>query len=97
MQKCDHCNTPFTYGEINKSLWLAYRPIKCRQCGTKHKVLIASRFVLSIIVVPITVFGIYLTSNFNLSILSMLAMVLLLTIPVSLLFPYLVKFSDDCT
>lgn len=95
LQKCDHCNASFTWGEINKSLWLAYRPITCRKCDTKHKVLVASRFLFVLMVVPMTPFGLYLVNTYKLLTLSLLVMLLLLTIPLLLISPYLVRYSDD--
>ncbi|WP_203248199.1 TIGR04104 family putative zinc finger protein [Sporosarcina beigongshangi] len=95
LQKCDHCNASFTWSEINKSLWLAYRPITCRQCGTKHKVLVASRFLFVLIVVPMTPLGLYVVNTYNPPILSLIVMLLLLTIPLLLIFPYLARYSDD--
>ena len=95
LQKCDHCHTPFTWREINKSLWLAYRPITCRKCGTKHKIQGASRFVLAIVAVPTTLIAVYVINNYNLSLYSNFILLLVLITFISSLFPYLVKYSDD--
>jgi CXXC-20-CXXC protein len=95
LQKCDHCNAQFTWGEINKSLWLAYRPITCRKCGTKHKVLVASRFLFALIVVPMTMLGLHLVNTYNISTLSLIVIFILLTIPLLLISPYLARYSDD--
>lgn len=95
LQKCTQCNTRFTWREINKTLWLAYRPLSCRKCGKNHKIQIASRLLLSLITVSITVFGIYLMEHHHFTVRSALLFIFLLTIPMSLFFPYLVKYSDD--
>ncbi|WP_412177870.1 TIGR04104 family putative zinc finger protein [Sporosarcina sp. YIM B06819] len=95
LQKCNHCNAQFTRGEINKSLWLAYRPIVCTQCGTKHKVLIASRLLSVVVTVPFALLGIYLVNNYNQSLLSVLSIIIPLTLLASVISPYLVRYSDD--
>ncbi|MGH2317434.1 TIGR04104 family putative zinc finger protein [Planococcus sp. SE5232] len=51
MQRCVDCQTPFTWKQINKSVWLAYKPITCPNCGMLHKVQFLSRILASIMMV----------------------------------------------
>lgn len=37
MQQCENCNRKFGFGQIFKSLWLAYKPIVCKHCNTVNE------------------------------------------------------------
>lgn len=96
IQQCEHCHKQFTWKEIQASLWLAYRPIKCRECGTVHKILLSSRLVIALItVLPMMVIGVLLQNVFVTPIFYTLVLIALYGTLFSLIHPYVVKYTDD--
>ncbi|MBW3111644.1 hypothetical protein KYJ26_07380 [Bacillus sp. MCCB 382] len=59
MQKCDKCQTPFSWKKIMKSFIWTYKPIHCSNCGTEHDITIRGRlaFVLCTILPAILFFN----------------------------------------
>lgn len=90
MQKCEICRTSFTWKQVSKSLWLAYKPIACQNCGKLYKVQFLSRILASLLVIgPIFAFNLlsYPTST------QTFILAVLIIIPVnSLMLPYLVRY-----
>ncbi|WP_298826264.1 TIGR04104 family putative zinc finger protein [uncultured Planococcus sp.] len=90
MQRCVNCRTSFTWKQINKSLWLAYKPVACLNCGMLHKVQFLSRILASMMMVgPLFILN-FLSPfagawNFIIS-------VLLVMPTVILLLPYIMRY-----
>ncbi|KMY50008.1 TIGR04104 family putative zinc finger protein [Peribacillus loiseleuriae] len=62
MQKCENCNSPFSWSKIFKSFWWTYKPIECDNCGTKHKITIFGRFTfVAMSILPIWIFPFFLS------------------------------------
>ncbi|WP_408634695.1 TIGR04104 family putative zinc finger protein [Oceanobacillus manasiensis] len=80
LQKCNRCNASFHWGQIYKSFWWSYKPIKCKECGTVHKIRISGRFIfVSLTILPMLIFG-YFFSPFNNSFLTLGAAICILII-----------------
>jgi CXXC-20-CXXC protein len=91
-QKCHECSKEFSWMEIEKSPVLAYKPIECRGCGTKHYIKLSSRKIISLlIVVPFMLFVIYFAPIFSLSITPAILIGVFITLIISCLFPFIVK------
>lgn len=90
MQRCDICHTSFTWKQVSKSLWLAYKPIACPVCGKLYKVQFLSRILASILLVgPLFAFSFlaYPASTY-----ALILGVLVLFPAVSLLLPYILRY-----
>ena len=62
LQKCEKCNSPFSWSKIFKSFWWTYQPIECDNCGTKHKITIfGGSTVVAMSMLPIWIFGYFLS------------------------------------
>ncbi|TAA67124.1 TIGR04104 family putative zinc finger protein [Planococcus salinarum] len=91
MQRCAECNQPFKWNQFYKSLWLAFRPVTCRNCATVHKVASASRLLATLLLlVPVIYITIFM-QNLGLGevVLPIAAVVAL----VSLGLPFLLKYE----
>ncbi|MGE7768585.1 TIGR04104 family putative zinc finger protein [Peribacillus sp. NPDC096540] len=96
LQKCDKCNTQFKWGKISKSLFLAYRPIQCNQCGMKHRITFFSRIIISLLIVPpIWIFSFIISNQLSLSTSYTVSIMIIYSVLISLFFPFLVKYSFD--
>ncbi|MHA7136639.1 TIGR04104 family putative zinc finger protein [Rossellomorea arthrocnemi] len=93
MQKCDHCNTPFSWSEIYKSFIWTYKPIECNNCGTEHRITILGRvsFVFCTIV-PSLIFLNFLSPFDNFILTFVIGISILLG--GSLLTPFFVKYKS---
>ncbi len=95
MQKCSVCGAPFKWNKIFKSIWLGYEPVQCEKCNSKYKITFTSRLIcVSLIILPMLIFGFYLTPLL-ISNKLYINLLLLLIIPIvcSLFSPYLVKYK----
>lgn len=94
MQKCTQCQTPFKWSAVYKSLWFAYSPIHCNNCGTKHIITFKSRIIATIMLVVLPL----LWMNYSLNKMAFDATisfsVLVLLILVSLFSPFLVHYKS---
>lgn len=91
MQRCAICNQPFKWNQFYQSLWLAFRPVKCRNCATVHKVSSASRLLATLLLlVPVIYISLFM-QNLGLGevVLPLAAVVAL----VSLGLPFLLKYE----
>ena len=70
-------------------MWF-YKPVQCEKCGADHKIAFSSRFIVSLIVLPIPIFGFMPPFN-NVYINIMVGLCISFT--VSLLIPFLVKYN----
>ncbi|WP_236015725.1 TIGR04104 family putative zinc finger protein [Planococcus soli] len=90
MQQCEICHTSFTWKQISKSLWLAYKPVLCPNCGRRHKIQFLSRLLASLMIVgPLFVLNSLSpfagTGNFIFSVLIVVPAVLLVL-------PYMMRY-----
>ncbi|MFJ7978053.1 TIGR04104 family putative zinc finger protein [Peribacillus sp. NPDC096379] len=62
MQKCENCNSQFSWSKIFKSFfWWTYKPIECDNCGSEHKITILGISTVAVIsILPIWIFGFFL-------------------------------------
>ena len=92
MQKCEKCNTHFSWSEIYKSYWRGYKPIKCNECDTTHKITVPSRFIFVFFtILPMLIFGIFISPFFN--VLITLGIAIFIYIIGSLLAPFFVTYK----
>ncbi|MUV36680.1 hypothetical protein JNUCC1_00484 [Lentibacillus sp. JNUCC-1] len=92
MTKCDECGTRFKWVQIFLNIWSGYRPVPCRVCGTKHKIVYASRVIGSIaIVVPAVIVGFFVP---ELSMPLRVAGIFGAGFVVSLLLPFVLKYES---
>ncbi|MBB5171935.1 CXXC-20-CXXC protein [Texcoconibacillus texcoconensis] len=92
MQKCDKCNTPFSWGSMIKSFFCSYKPTHCDHCETKHEITISGRFTLvSLTILPLLIVGLFLTP-FNSSFINIFVGFSILIVGF-LLAPYFVKYK----
>lgn len=47
VQKCVECSETLSWKDIIKSVIRGYAPIKCRRCGTAHRISFKSRLVMA--------------------------------------------------
>ncbi len=93
LQKCDTCGNRFNWSTIYKSLLIAYRPIKCSQCDTEHRIIFFSRSIVPLLIIlPMNIFVVFISPPLDLTIPSTLLISILFTIPFSLITPYLIKY-----
>ncbi|MFJ5564335.1 TIGR04104 family putative zinc finger protein [Lysinibacillus xylanilyticus] len=96
LQKCDKCNTQFKWSKIIKSIFLAYRPIQCNQCGTEHGIIFFSRIILSLLsVLPLCLFGSIISTQLSLSISYTVSIMILYCVFLVLLFPFFAKYNSE--
>ncbi|OMC77757.1 TIGR04104 family putative zinc finger protein [Viridibacillus sp. FSL R5-0888] len=94
MQKCEKCNAHFSWSEIYKSFWRNYKPIKCNECDTTHKITIPSRLIfVSFTILPMLIFG-YSLPPFSNG-LVILGIAIFIFIIGSLLAPFLVTYKKS--
>ena len=94
MQKCKNCNAQFSWNKIYKSFWWNYKPIKCDNCGTEHRITISGRITfVSLTILPMLIFGNFL-SPFN-SVFVTLGTALLIFFVGSLFIPFLVTYKSS--
>lgn len=93
MQKCEVCNTRFTWKQFFVSLMLAYRPVACRSCGTIHKVTSKTRvFAALMLFVPVVVANLYLMGS-GIEVF-FLALLIIFAVE-SLILPFLMKYTVE--
>ncbi|KOO51528.1 TIGR04104 family putative zinc finger protein [Viridibacillus arvi] len=96
LQNCEKCKFQFNWSKIFKSIWAAYRPIQCSQCGTKHRITFTSRTLISLLTIPpMMIFGSSLLNKWSLSISYTVLIMIIYGVLLSVVFPYLVKYSSD--
>ena len=94
MQKCEKCNVHFSWSEIYKSIWKSYKPIKCKECDTTHKITVPSRLIfVSLTILPMLIFGYFLSPFSN--VLITLGIAIFICIIGSFLAPFLVTYKED--
>lgn len=91
MQRCAICNQPFKWNQFFISLWLAFQPVKCRNCGTVYKVANTSRLLATLLLlVPIIYISVFIR---NLSFLEVLLPTATVIALVSLGLPFLLEYE----
>lgn len=93
MQECENCNEQFSWGEIYKSYRWTYKPIKCKQCESVHKITIIGRITfVSFTILPLLIFGNFLSPFSNMFV--TLGVGIIILILGSLLTPFFVKYKE---
>ncbi|MCM3610774.1 hypothetical protein M4S82_05880 [Planococcus sp. MERTA32b] len=91
MQRCTECNEPFKWNQLYQSLWFAFRPVRCRKCGTVHKVGSASRLLtVFLLLVPMIYISIVMR---NLGLLEVILPIAAVIALVSLVLPFFLKYE----
>lgn len=91
MQRCTNCQQKFKWSQFFQSLWLAFRPVKCRNCGTLHKVANASRLLATLLLlVPVIYISVFME---NLRLLEILWPIAVVIIIASVSFPFILKYE----
>ncbi|MGM8365183.1 TIGR04104 family putative zinc finger protein [Virgibacillus sp. W0181] len=94
IQKCQNCNAQFSWSKIYKSFLWTYKPIKCSECGTIHKITIPGRIIfVSLTIVPMLIFANFLSPFSNL--IATLTIGILILIIGSLLTPFFVTYKKS--
>ncbi|MCR8656710.1 TIGR04104 family putative zinc finger protein [Paenibacillus endoradicis] len=95
MQKCQNCNLQFSWSKIYKAfLGWVYKPVKCDNCGAKHKITFSGRLIFVSLTVLPTLLFVNFFSPFN-NLLTTLGVGLAILSIGSLFVPYFVKFKVD--
>ncbi|TWT07465.1 hypothetical protein FQV26_06525 [Planococcus sp. CPCC 101016] len=90
MQRCEICQTSFTWKQISKSLWMAYKQVACPNCGRVHKVRFLSRLLASLLTVgPVFAYSFF---SYPTSTQALLFGALALFLFIFLLLPYLMQY-----
>ncbi|HSJ38357.1 MAG TPA: TIGR04104 family putative zinc finger protein [Planococcus sp. (in: firmicutes)] len=93
MQKCTECKQAFKWSQLYQSLWLAFRPVTCRSCGTVHRVGSASRLLATLLLlVPMIYIFIFMQ---NLGLAEILLPVAAVIAFVSAILPYILKYDKQ--
>jgi CXXC-20-CXXC protein len=94
LQECGKCHAQLSWRKIYESFWLSYKPIKCNECDTTHKITIPSRFIfVSFTILPMLTFG-YFLSPFNNGFVTF-GIAIFIFIMGSLLAPFLVTYKES--
>lgn len=93
MQKCTECNQAFKWSQFFQSLWLAFRPVSCRNCGTVHTVAGASRLLATLmLLVPVVYIFIFMQ---NAGLAEIFLPVALVIAAVSITLPFVLKYDKQ--
>lgn len=91
MQRCAKCHQKFKWSQLFQSLWLAFRHVKCRNCGTLHKVANASRLLATLLLlVPVIYISVFMQ---NLKGLELLWPIIVVIGVASVSFPFILKYE----
>lgn len=94
LQVCELCATPFKWKKIVSSISRSYRPLCCSECGTEHKITVASRLIVAFLtVIPMQIIAYSLYELFS-SVFISVAIAVLYAVLALLLFPFLVKYHS---
>ncbi|WP_246943200.1 TIGR04104 family putative zinc finger protein [Bacillus pinisoli] len=90
---CIECGHAFTWKNIFKNIWTAYKPMKCQKCSKTYKVTNGSQALVTLLViVPMLVFGELLSM---LSLLPKLSIMIFVGFFISLFVPFLLKYKQE--
>lgn len=93
IQKCENCETPFKWKVILLSIWLAYKPIFCKNCSAKHEITFTSRFIVMIIVLfPMFLFSFIFPNQMSIGL--TISTMIGLAFVFSLFLPFIVQYSE---
>ncbi|WP_407652054.1 TIGR04104 family putative zinc finger protein [Aquibacillus koreensis] len=94
LQKCDKCNTPFSWSKIYKSFIWTYKPIACSTCGTEHRISLLGRFTFVFCtILPSMIFMNFLTPFESFTLTLVIGIIILLV--GSLLTPFFVTYKME--
>jgi CXXC-20-CXXC protein len=93
MQKCQVCSTPFEKKDVMHSIWniTSYAPIRCKNCGSEHKVKYTTRLVYGLCIwIPLFIDIVFRES---LPIFAFPLMISIVLIALIILTPYLARYN----
>lgn len=83
----------FKWSQLFQSLWIAFRPITCRNCGTVHNVASASRLLATLLLlVPVIYIFIFMQ---NLELAEILLPIAAVIAVVSVILPFILKYDKQ--
>jgi CXXC-20-CXXC protein len=91
MQRCESCQRPFTWKEIQKTIRWNYKPLVCGKCGEKHHITIQSKVLFSLSIAIL----LFIFSLANLAFNLRIAVMIIVFLTVLLSFPYFAKYKKD--
>ncbi|XXM71833.1 TIGR04104 family putative zinc finger protein [Lysinibacillus sphaericus] len=94
MQNCKVCKRKFGWKELLISIWSSYKPIDCGECGKKHTISFASKFLVSfLIVIPAVIFGLVIAPDMGISKPVTFGIIVMMAFFISLVLPFFVKYE----
>lgn len=94
MQKCEKCNSSFSWSKIFKSYKWTYGPLECDNCGTIHKITILGRLTVAVLtILPMYIFFYFLIPFENFF--AFMGGAFLLATIGFLLSPYVVRYKAE--
>ena len=91
MQKCTECKQKFKWSQFFISLWLAFQPVTCRNCGTEHTVANASRLLATLLLLVPVIYIFVFMQNLELS--EILVPVVSVIAIISAILPFVMKYE----
>ncbi|WP_422123568.1 TIGR04104 family putative zinc finger protein [Planococcus sp. X10-3] len=91
MQKCTECKKSFKWSQFFLSLWLAFQPVRCRNCGTEHNVANASRLLATLLLVVPVIYIFIFMQHLELS--EILLPVVSVIVIISVILPFIMKYE----
>jgi CXXC-20-CXXC protein len=93
LQKCESCNTQFSWSKIYKSfLGWTYKSIRCDKCSIEHFITLPGRFTFAFLsILPMLLFFNFLSPFNNMT--TNIGVGILLSFIGSLISPFLVRFK----
>lgn len=83
----------FKWSQLFQSLWIAFRPITCRNCGTVHNVASGSRLLATLLLlVPVIYIFIFMQ---NLELAEILLPIAAVIAVVSVILPFILKYDKQ--
>ncbi|MEG9296833.1 TIGR04104 family putative zinc finger protein [Mangrovibacillus sp. Mu-81] len=94
MQKCEVCKNKFSWKELLLSIWSSYKPVKCSNCGKRHTISFASKFIVSfLIVVPAVIFGLLIAPGMGLTKTVTFGIIVMIAFIISMILPFFVRYE----
>src|SRR5699024_8582771 len=94
LQRCEKCNTQFSWSKIYTSFVWTHKPIVCDKCGAEHRITISGRFTFVFLtIVPMLIFTYFLSPFSN--ILVTLGIRFFIVVGGSLLTPFFVTYKGS--
>ncbi|WP_078553831.1 TIGR04104 family putative zinc finger protein [Bacillus alkalicellulosilyticus] len=93
LASCRSCERSFTWSKLYKSLW-KLRDVQCEHCQQKHPLSLSTKFRVHSISYLTAILGLFTADKLGLSMLESAIFILLLTLTLSLFYPFIVKWKE---